>query len=112
MTDLNLDPNLESNDIYTPEGLGIIAGKNVVAARINDGINQLGDKLTKNIDKKYNRQPFSDYTGYVPKNTAYELLDPSSWQPAFVTQNNGIFRIQQFVTPQMGEVTPYSYKKA
>ena len=110
LTDVGLDPTLNSNDVNTPEGLGIIAGKNVIANRENDGMNQLGNKLTKNIDKKYHRSPYSDYTGYIPKNTAYELFDPSSWQPAVVTTGNGLFKVQQFVTPQMALTTPFSYK--
>lgn len=110
LTDVGLDPTLNSNDVNTPEGLGIIAGKNVIANRENDGMNQLGNKLTKNTDKKYHRSPYSDYTGYIPKNTAYELFDPSSWQPAVVTTGNGLFKVQQFVTPQMALTTPFSYK--
>ena len=102
LTDVGLDPKIQSQDIYTPEGLGFLAGKNVLINRLGDEMNQLGDQLRKNEPKKYNRNPYSDTTGYVPKNTAYELTHPSNWQPAIVTQGNGIFRVQQFVTPQFG----------
>lgn len=101
-----LDPDDESTDLTTAAGIGNAAGNAVVAARENDGMNQLGNEG----DQKYNRQPYADYTGYAPVNTAYELTYPSKWQPA-MTSRNGIFKIQQFVTPQMRLTTPYSYKK-
>jgi hypothetical protein len=68
-------------------------------------MNQLGDE----IGVGFNRQPYSDYTGYEPVNTAYELRDPSRWQPRIVTLGNGIFAVQQFVTPQYAKTRPYSY---
>jgi hypothetical protein len=83
----------------------------VVAARENDGMNQLGNRKNKGVgqERAYNRQPYADYTGYSPVNTAYEVKDPSRWQPSVVTTGFGIFRVQQFVTPQYRLVTPYSY---
>ena len=71
MTKFGLNPDLDSSDVNTPEGLGIIAAKNLLAHWLNDGMNQLGDKLTKHQDKVYNRFPYFDYTGYAPVNTAY-----------------------------------------
>lgn len=101
---VGLDPENQSTDLTSPEGIGNSAGTALVAARENDGMNQLGNEG----DKTYHRAPYADYTGYAPVNTAYELSDPSRWQPA-MTDNNGIFKIQQFVTPQMRVTTPYSY---
>lgn len=112
LTKIGLNPDLDSSDMNTPEGLGIIAAKNVIEKWMKDGMNQLGNKLTKKEDRTYNRLPYFDYTSYSPVNTAYELRDPNRWQPNIVTQKNGIFRVQQFVTPQYGEVTPTSYKSA
>jgi hypothetical protein len=40
-------------------------------------MNQLGDEG----GVLCNRQPYADYTGYDPVNTAYDLRDPSRWQP-------------------------------
>ena len=71
MKNLGLNPDLDSPDLNTPQGLGIIAAKNVIAHWMKDGMNQLGQKLTKHQDKAYNRLPYSDYTGYTPVNTAY-----------------------------------------
>lgn len=106
VTSAGLDPDNDSTDLSEAAGIGNAAGHALVAARENDGMNQLGNEG----DRTYNRQPYADYTGYAPVNTAYELTYPSRWQPA-MTSRNGLFKIQQFVTPQMRLTTPYSYKK-
>lgn len=106
LTNLGLDPKDNSTDTSTPIGVGNVAGNSVVAARLHDGMNQLGDEGRV----KYNRKPYKDYTGYVPVNTFYELNDPSKWQPAESTNGYGKFNVQQFVTPQMGKVRAYSFK--
>jgi hypothetical protein len=68
-------------------------------------MNQLGDEG----GILYNRLPYADYTGYAPVNTAYDLRDPSRWQPRIISPGNGVFRVQQFVTPQYRKTKPYSY---
>ncbi len=100
-----LDPNDASENTSTAVGIGNLAGKAVAANRERDGMNQMGDEG----GRKYNRQPYADYTGYEPVNTAYDLRDPSRWQPRVTTMGNGLFRVQQFVTPQYRRVKPYSY---
>ena len=52
--------------------------------------------------------PFADYTGYEPVNTPYEVNDPSRWQPAIERMGTGKYRSQVFVTPQYGQVFPYT----
>jgi hypothetical protein len=102
---VGLDPDDDSTDLATPVGIGNTAGAGVIAGRIDDGMNQRG-----NADgRTYNFEPFSDYTGYKPVNTAYKLLFPSRWQPDLERLNLGIYKIQQFVTPQWANVEPYSY---
>ncbi|MHA4819486.1 vanadium-dependent haloperoxidase [Streptomyces aculeolatus] len=106
MTAVGLDPDDESEDRTSPVGIGNLAGKAVIAATERDGMNQLGDE-----GRKYHPQPYADYTGYRPVNTAYDLTDPSRWQPRLGTHqrrlaspgrgDKGIFTVQQFVTPQM-----------
>ncbi len=106
LTSVGLNPDDTQENMSTPVGIGNMAGNAVVAARERDGMNQLGDEG----GREYNRQPYADYLGYEPVNTAYELKDPSRWQPDIVTMGNGIFRVQQFVTPQMRVTRPYSYQ--
>ena len=105
LSSVGLNPDDNQQNMVTPIGIGNMAGNAVVAAREHDGMNQLGDEG----GVKYNRRPYADYLGYKPVNTAYELRDPSRWQPNIITMGNGIFRVQQFVTPQMRVTRPYSY---
>lgn len=105
MASVALDPDDAQENTRTPVGIGNLAARNVLRSRLHDGMNQLGD----HGGREYHRQPFADYTGYRPVNTAYKLHDPSRWQPAVVTKGNGIFQVQQFVTPQLQKVRPYSY---
>ena len=99
------NPDFDSTDQSTPEGLGNLAGKGVVEGRQNDGMNQLGLEG----GRMYNPVPYFDYTGYEPVNTPYELKKPSRWQADLQRQGVGLYKIQQFVTPQYAYVEPYSY---
>ncbi|WP_159029821.1 DUF6851 domain-containing protein [Streptomyces marincola] len=105
LTDVGLDPDEDTTDLRTAAGIGIAAGSAVVEHRVRDGMNQLGDEG----GVEYHRVPYADYTGYVPVNTAQELRDPGRWQPAVVSMGNGIFRTQNFVTPQFGRTDAFSY---
>lgn len=102
---VGLDPDDTSSDLTTAIGLGNVAGLAVVAGRENDGMNQLGNEGRDN-----NLLPYSDYTGYQPINTAYRLYRPSQWQPDIQRQGMGLYKVQQFVTPQYALVEPYSYR--
>lgn len=105
LEDVQLDPDDNSTDPSTPIGLGNLAGAGVVAGREHDGMNQIGDE----DGRSYNFVPYQDYTGYVPVNTAYELTYPSRWQPDLQRQGMGLYKVQQFVTPQYAFVEPYSF---
>ncbi|MDJ1133687.1 vanadium-dependent haloperoxidase [Streptomyces iconiensis] len=105
MESVGMNPDDEREDTRTPVGIGNLAAKNVLKNRMHDGMNQLGD----HGGREHNRQPFEDYTGYQPVNTAYKLRNPSRWQPRIATKGGGIFHVQQFVTPQLQHVRPYSY---
>ncbi|MEN0061099.1 MAG: DUF6851 domain-containing protein [Myxococcota bacterium] len=83
--------------------IGTAAGQAVMNARLQDGMNQLGDEN----GAIYNRQPYADYTNYRPFNRATRLRDPRRWQPAIVTAGNGLFSVQSFVTPQMEITDPF-----
>jgi hypothetical protein len=107
LASVGLDPDDDQQNTTTPIGIGNLAGHAVVAAREHDGMNQLGDEG----GRRYNLQPYADYLGYKPVNTAYELRNPSRWQPGIVTRGGGIFQVQQFVTPQMRLTTPYSLRQ-
>jgi hypothetical protein len=104
-----VDPTVTAEDPTTPSGIGILAAKNALRALKHDGTNREGDEG----GRAYNRQPYADYTGYQPVNTAYQLRNPSRWQPNVITQSNPagqtVFTVQQFAVPQYGRLTPFSY---
>jgi len=102
---VGLDPTDVHESTTDAIGIGNAAGNAIVAARENDGFNQLGF----DDGRIYNPQPYSDYTGFKPKNTAYKLKDARKWQPQLVHNRYGIARVQAFVTPQYALTTPYSY---
>jgi hypothetical protein len=113
MTSLGLDPGDKGEDLSSPIGIGNLAGKAVAARRERDGMNQLGDEG----DRRYNPLPYADYLGYVPVNTAYELSDPSRWQPFIQPHRRrlgagesdfGAYLVQQFATPQWRATRPYA----
>ncbi|MER6185287.1 vanadium-dependent haloperoxidase [Streptomyces sp. NPDC001652] len=114
MVGLNADD--DSTDTTTAVGIGNTAAKAVLESRMRDGMNFLG-----NQGRKYHGQPYEDYTGYEPVNTAYELSDPSRWQPALTTHrrragggpgDQGVFAVQQFLTPHLGRVSAHTFRDA
>lgn len=110
LLDVGLDPDDESVDPTTAIGIGNLTGQAVVDVREHDGMNQLGDELGKKlIDRSDVGRPYSDYTGYMPRNTPYRLQDAGRWQPSIIDNGYGIFRTQQFITPQYAKVLPYCF---
>ncbi len=71
------------------------AASALLAYRLVDGSNQLAS--------------YGDLSGYAPVNGPDLLVDPSRWQPLRITDNDGSHpRVQQFVTPHWGQVTPFA----
>jgi len=106
LVNVGLDPSNDSIDASTAVGIGNLAGNAVVAAREQDGMNQLGKDCNQ-----YYPKPYADCSGYSPINTAQKLIDPKKWQPDTLTSGSGIFYSQQFVTPQLGTTKPFSYEE-
>ncbi len=92
LADYGLNPDDLSVDLSTAVGIGNAAGIGANLDRLNDGINQAGDYL--------------DTTGYAPVNTAFELRDPSRWQPGLRLAGTGVYVVQHFVTPQLANMEP------
>jgi len=70
-------------DSNTPVGIGNLAAKTVIDARINDGSNQTGTMA----GSKGN--PYSDYTGYKPVNPPDTMNDIRRWQPKYFSDGKG-----------------------
>ncbi|MGW0885808.1 DUF6851 domain-containing protein [Streptomyces sp. NPDC002671] len=115
MTSMGLNPDDESQDPTTPVGIANLSAKAVWEALKNDGMNFLGYA----DGRKYNPRPWSDYTGYEPVNTAFELTHPTRWQPLLGPHNGrrlggghgdmGIYVVQHMVTPHLRKVKAHIF---
>ena len=85
-------------DLARAEEVGQLACDAVLAFRHQDGANQLGDLN--------GGAPYSDYTGYVPVNSAAVLADPDRWQPLAAADGS----VQRFSAPHWGLVTPFALR--
>merc|ERR1711879_464613 len=104
--DIGFDPYDNTENTYTPIGIGNTVGNNIVQWSYSDGINQLGDFN----GQKYNRKSFKNTIDYKPINTAEELNDPSRWQPSIESDGKGRFFSQMFITPHFGKAKPYTFE--
>jgi len=106
MTALGFDPDDNSLDPSTPVGIGNLAAQAVIKARLNDGANQLGNM--KNSDGSY----YSDYTGYMPVNSADNLKVLDRWQPKYFSDGKGGKFAPACLTPHWGKVSPLALDSA
>ena len=104
MIALGLNPNNESLNPNTPEGIGNLAAKAVIEARKWDGANQYGE------EEGSNGEPYFDYTGYEPINSPDANVDPNRWQPKYFSDGNGGKFAPKCLTPFWDRVTPISLK--
>jgi hypothetical protein len=122
MTGLGYDPAAASPDSTpdptTPEGVGTLAARAVLAFRHQDGANQLNN--------------YADDTGYAPTNswnTPADAIDPDHWQSLCVLTEAGVesgmpstspaantceapyYQIQSHLTPFWARVTAFALTK-
>jgi hypothetical protein len=89
MKDLGENPNDNSTNTNSPQGIGNVAAAAVLSYRHADGANQLNG--------------YKDTSGYAPVNTWDNLRYPGRWQPLNI---NGA--VQKFTTPHWGSITPFA----
>jgi hypothetical protein len=99
LTSMGYDPRDASTDTRTARGVGNVAAQAVLNFRRDDGANQFGD---------LHRGAYSDYTGYRPVNTPYQVIEPNRWQPLRVPDGHGGFVVQRWTTPHWGRVIPFA----
>jgi hypothetical protein len=99
MTEFGLDPDNISEDPSTAIGIGNLAAKVVIESRMSDGSNQKGDL-------KVGGTPYSDYSNYIPANTADELIEIEKWQPKYFSDGKGGKFAPGCLTPHWGKVQP------
>ena len=106
MEELGFDPGNESLDPGTPEGIGNAAAKAVIEARKGDGSNQYGE------EDSLNREPYFNYVGYEPVNSADKNVDPNRWQPKYFSDGQGGKFAPGCLTPFWDKVKPIALKSA
>ena len=99
MKEFGFDPDDNSLDPFTPVGIGNLAAKAVIEARMDDGANQSG-KMTGSDGNIY-----SDYTAYKPLNNADTLNDVKHWQPKYFSDGKGGRFAPGCLTPQWSKVS-------
>ncbi len=104
MRELGLDPDDMSTDPTTPVGIGNLAAKAVIEARKGDGSNQYGE------EEGSNGQPYFNYVGYAPVNSADENVDPNRWQPKYFADGKGGRFAPECLTPYWDKVQPVALK--
>ena len=104
MREHNFDPNNESLDPTTPEGIGNLAARAVIEARKGDGSNQYGE------EEGSNGQPYFNYVGYQPVNSPDENVDPNRWQPKYFADGKGGYFAPECLTPFWDKVKPIALK--
>ena len=107
---LNLDPDDNEENAKTPTGIGNMVAKLIFESCRNDGMNLNGGWDVGGNLRSANVLPFKDYTGYEPVNTINSLSKPERWQPGQTVFHPGIYSSQQFLTPQMRLVTPFTFE--
>lgn len=100
MKELGLDPNNNSLDPNTPQGIGNLAAKAVIKARKGDGANQYGE------EDGSNGEPYFNYVGYEPVNSADNNVDPNRWQPKYFSDGKGGSFAPGCLTPYWDKVKP------
>ncbi len=106
MQELGLDPANRSTDPETPEGIGNLAALAVIEARKGDGSNQYGE------EEGSNGQPYFNYTGYEPVNSADNNVDANRWQPKYFSDGKGGTFTPGCLTPFWDRVKPVALKSA
>lgn len=104
MTEMGLDPMNASLDPTTPEGIGNLAAKAVIEARTGDGSNQYGEEAGSN------GEPYFNYVGYEPVNSADKNIDPNRWQPKYFSDGKGGKYAPGCLTPFWDKVKPIALK--
>ena len=105
MVELGFNPDNTSTDTTTPAGIGNVSAETLLTFRRKDGSNQLGSH--PNGDGT----PYSDISSYQPINPPGETTNIQFWTPEIVpidAQTGEQQRIQTFLTPHWGEITPFS----
>lgn len=102
MRSMGHDPDIDTRDPARPAGVGNLVADALIAYRRHDGANQHGDMPGSS------GEPYSDYTGYQPKNSPDHIADPDCWQPKVFTLQDGRRFAPGGLTPHWGRVKTFA----
>ncbi|KAG2449393.1 hypothetical protein HYH02_005543 [Chlamydomonas schloesseri] len=99
-----LDPVCDGSDKSwdSPECVGIRAANVTYKWMMEAGWNYDG-RLSRSV----NARPYTDYTGYTPKNTPWDITAPCNWQPLHETDGRGKTWIQTHLIPYAANIKPF-----
>lgn len=106
MREMGHDPDDQSTDRSTPQGIGNVVAQAILEYRRNDGANQYGDEVGSC------GKPYSDYTFYVPRNTNERVYDPDCWQRIPFDDGKGGTFYPCFLTPHWYRVKPFALDRS
>jgi len=113
MASLGYD-SASQTDLASPPGIGQALANAMLDYCHNDGSNQLGTLTPSGV-------PYADYTGYVPKNPALVVAQPTplaaipapgNWQPLTYTDASGAVVTPVYLAACWGRVTPFALASA
>src|SRR6185503_3840137 len=99
------DPDDDSTDVKTPAGVGNAAAHALIEYRRHDGSNDDGSMPGGD------GTPYSDYTGYKPKNTPENFVDKTAWCPIPFQDGKGGTYSPGFLHPQCFKVKPFALER-
>jgi hypothetical protein len=113
MTGLGYDLASQT-DLASPQGIGQALAAAMLDYCHKDGSNQLGNLTPSGV-------PYADYTGYVPKNPALAVAQPTplaavpapgNWQPLTYTDASGATVTPGYLAACWGRMTPFALASA
>ena len=99
------DPDDDSTDVKTAAGVGNAAAHALIEYRRRDGSNEDGSMPGGD------GTPYSDYTGYEPKNTPDKFIDKTAWCPIPFSDGKGGTYSPGFLHPQCFKVKPFALER-
>jgi hypothetical protein len=106
MVELGYDPDNNTLDASTPEGIGNLAALSVINKRKQDGSNQYATA------EGSMGQAYYDYTGYKPVNSIDENIDLEKWQPKYFEDQYGKKFVPKCLTPFWQNVQPITLESS
>ena len=103
MTQLGYDLENNTTDPSSAVGIGNLAAQALLEFRHQDNSNQLGDNPNGITGVFY-----SDISGYESVNTVDNITNLELWNPEYVPIDNTAGKVQQYLTPHWGNVTPFA----